>query len=173
MLLYLQAFLFNVFLLAWFVSYWRFTSFQMCHNKHVIFLLHKILDRLALVTAVRINFYTNVDGQERKVTEMFLRDDKNLPLAIKPVDAKGNAAPIDGVPAWSVTDESLATLEVAADGLSAVLKPVGPLGVFKVQCHADADLGPDAKDILGELDMEIIGGEAVSLQLSAGEPVDA
>lgn len=104
---------------------------------------------------------------------MFLKDSQNLPLSIAPVDAKGNAAKVDGVPAWSVTDPSLATLAVADDGLSAVLSPVGPLGAFKVQVSADADLGPDAKSIVGELDVEIIGGDAVSIQLKAGDPVDA
>jgi hypothetical protein len=102
---------------------------------------------------------------------MFLQDDKSLPVSVEFVDAKGNAAKVDGLPQWAVSDESLATLEVAADGLSAVVKPVGPLGSFKLQVKADADLGEGVKEILGELDIEVIGGEAVAVNIKAGEPV--
>lgn len=104
---------------------------------------------------------------------MFLKDSQNLPLNVAFKDQKGNAAPVDGVPAWAVSDASLAVVEAADDGMSALIKPVGPLGAFKVQVSADADLGEGVSSIIGELDVEIVGGDAVSVQISAGAPVDA
>lgn len=103
---------------------------------------------------------------------MFLPISKKLPLAIAIADLKGNPAKVDGVPQWALSDSSLALLEVAEDGMSAMVVPVGPLGLVKVQVKADADLGEGVKELLGEMDVEMIAGEAVSLVVSAGEPVD-
>ena len=83
----------------------------------------------------------------------------------------GNAARVDGAPAWAVTDESAAKLEVAEDGMSAVLTPTGVAATFQVQVKADADLGEGVKELLGSLDVEVLSGEAVSLEISAGEPI--
>lgn len=122
-------------------------------------------------TAALIEFYITIGGQKQKVVHMFLKDSDNLPLSIAIKDLKNNDAKVDGVPAWSVTDPSLASLAVADDGMSAVLSPVGGLGAFKVQVHADADLGADIKDILGEMDVDIIAGDAATIAISAGAPV--
>ena len=141
-------------------------------TRHQNYLIYKVLDRLTPADAVRVEFYTLINGEKRKVSKMFLKVSQSLPLFVAFVDAKGNVATVDGAPAWAVSDESLATLVVAADGLSAVIMPVGPLGSFKVQVKADADLGGGVKEILGELDIELVGGEAVAVNISAGEPTD-
>lgn len=135
------------------------------------YLFYKLIDSLNPGGAARVIFYATIDGEKRKVIKMFLKDDQSLPVSVEFVDAKGNAAKVDGAPVWAVSDEALATLDVAADGLSAVVKPVGPLGSFKLQVKADADLGEGVKEILGELDIEVIGGEAVAVNIKAGEPV--
>lgn len=132
-----------------------------------------ILARLNVVQAGSVWFYTFIDGKNQRIENMFLKDSQNLPLSVQFKDQKGNAAPVDGAPQWSVSDPSLAVVEAAADGMSAVLKPVGPLGAFKVQVSADADLGQGQSAIIGELDVEIVGGDAVSVQIAAGSPVDA
>lgn len=135
--------------------------------------LGSIIDLLTPQKAVKFNFYVvDEGGIQRKVKEMFLQVTKNLPLTVAPVDKFGNAAKVDGSPAWAVTDESLAELEVAADGLSAVLKPKGPMGAFKVQVKADADLGEGVKEVLGELDVELTAGDAVNVTIAASEPVE-
>lgn len=103
---------------------------------------------------------------------MFLKVSQNLPLTIEVKDKFGNLAKVDGAPTWAVTDSTLATVEVAEDGMSAVLKPSGSVGTLKVQVSADADLGEGVKSILGELDVELLAGEAVSVSISAGEAVD-
>lgn len=98
---------------------------------------------------------------------------QKLPLSITISDAKGNAAQVDGVPAWSLTDPALGDLTVAADGMSAELAPKGPTGSCQVQVSADADLGAGVVSILGGLDVDFLPGDAVSISIAAGTPVDA
>lgn len=103
---------------------------------------------------------------------MFLKVNQNLPLSVKFEDAKGNEATVDGAPIWAVSDEALAKLEVAEDGLSALLIPSGKVGSFKVQCTADGDMGEGSKSIMGEMDIDLLPADAVKVGLIAGEPVD-
>ena len=114
------------------------------------------------------------DGRIVKIEEnemaYLLRDDQKVTLAIQPVDSYGNPARVDGIPAWGSSDEALLTLEVAADGMSAVALPVGPLGTVQVNVTADADLGAGIKPIAGVLDIQVEPGEAVSVNISAGTP---
>lgn len=84
-------------------------------------------------------------------------------------DAAGNPATVDGDKLdWAVAgDLSLGDLVVAEDGKSALFKRNGKVGVCKVQVSGDADLGPDVKLIVGEVDIECLGGEAVVFELDA------
>lgn len=134
-------------------------------------MLFQILDELKPLEALKVSFFVIKEGRKEKVEFMFLQDDKSLPVSVEFADAKGNVAKVDGAPVWAVSDESLASLQVAADGMSAMVIPVGPLGSFKLQVKADADLGAGMKEILGEMSIEVIGGEAVAVNIKAGEPV--
>lgn len=139
----------------------------------IFILLSKLVKRIPdQAQAAIIEFYTIIDGVKRKVENMFLKVSQNLPLSIEIKDKFGNVAKVDGAPVWSLTNPILGILEVSEDGMSAVLKPVGGVGSLKVQVNADADLGEGIKSILGELDVDMLAGEAVSVAISAGEPVD-
>lgn len=99
---------------------------------------------------------------------------QTIALSVAFFDKAGNAAAVDGLPKWGVSDESLASLEVSKDGLSAVLKPLGKAGSVKVLLSADADLGEGLKEISGESEEIVITGlEASVITLSVGEPIDA
>jgi hypothetical protein len=124
------------------------------------------------VAQARVDFYAFNNGKIERVDNMFLKVTQALPLAVAFTDAKGNPAKVEGAPAWAVTDASLASLVVAEDGMSATLTPMGPLGLCKVQVTADADLGAGVVNILGEMDIETIAGDAVAVNISAGEPVN-
>lgn len=126
----------------------------------------------AILRASVIEFYTLVNNQLTKVEQMNLKIDQSLPLSIQIKDAGGNAAQVDGAPAWSLTNPAMGELTVAEDGMSASLVPAGLLGAFKVQVSADADLGEGVETILGELDIVTIAGTAVLVEIGAGEPVD-
>jgi hypothetical protein len=120
-------------------------------------------------TASIIEFYF----EKRKVTNMNLKVNQNLPVSIEIKDKFGNPAIVDGVPSWSLTAQGLADLEVAADGMSALVKPIGPVGSVSVQVSADADLGAGVTAILGELAIELIAGDAETIAIAAGTPVNA
>ncbi len=64
-------------------------------------------------------------------------------------------------------DLSLGDLEVAADMKSATFKRNGAVGLCTIQVSGDADLGPDEKLIVGEVDVECLGGQAVVFELKA------
>ncbi len=122
--------------------------------------------------ASHIEFYVTIDGKKTRRSDMFLKVSQKLPITLAIKDIKGNAAKVDGAPKWAVTDEALASLVVAEDGMSAELTPSGAVGAFKVQVLADADLGEGIKEIVGELSVELVAGDAAVVELSAGVAVD-
>jgi hypothetical protein len=63
-------------------------------------------------------------------------------------NAAGAAAPVDGVPVWASSDETVVSLTVAADGMSAVAPAVAP-GTARITVTADADLGAGVVTITG------------------------
>lgn len=139
---------------------------------------YAIFDRIDRIEAIlfppgvaQIFFMTTIGGMRLEISYMQLKVTNKLPLSLKLVDKFGNPAPVDGAPVWSLTNPALGTLNVAADGMSAELVPAGPLGSFSVQVSADADLGEGVKTIFGELPIDLIGGDAVSVVIEAGTPV--
>jgi hypothetical protein len=94
---------------------------------------------------------------------------QQVTLSIHPVDARGNSAPIDGVPVWSVSDPTIATLTPTDDGLSATLVAL-TIGHEQVTVSADARLGSDVSTISGVLEVDVVAAEAVTLGITAGEP---
>lgn len=122
--------------------------------------------------ASRIAFFTTINGLKKEITEMFLKVNQKLPLTIEIKDKFGNAAQVDGAPAWSLTDPALGALVVDASGMSAEFTPAGTVGTLQVQVSADADLGEGVKTILGSLDLELLSGEAVTVAIAAGTPSD-
>lgn len=100
-----------------------------------------------------------------------VKESQNLPLSIEISTLKGKPAKVDGAPKWNVSDESVGTLDVAADGLSATFKSVAS-GQCSIGVEVDADLGEGVKQILGSLDITVVADEAAIVTIAAGEPVD-
>jgi hypothetical protein len=132
--------------------------------------LTEIKEAITPVTASHIKFYVKVDGHYERKVHMILKVTQKVPVTLAITDVKGNPALIDGMPKWALTDESLATLVASEDGMSAVLTPVGPFGALKIQVSADADLGEGVTAILGELEVDLIAGDAAVVSLAAGTP---
>ncbi|MBK7542797.1 MAG: hypothetical protein IPI57_13705 [Candidatus Competibacteraceae bacterium] len=97
---------------------------------------------------------------------------QQFPIEIQPVDARGNPAAVDGAPAWSVSDETLLTVDPADDGLSAVVSAVGPVGSAQVTVRADARMGAEVREIVGTLDVSLVAAEAATLRLVPGVPTE-
>lgn len=91
---------------------------------------------------------------------------------IQPVDARGNPAPVDGVPVWSVSDPAILSVRVSDNGLSAVITPTGGLGNAQVTVTADARLGEEVRAIVGTGDLTVVAAEASALRLAFGVPTD-
>lgn len=98
-----------------------------------------------------------------------LTDTQNCLLTIAPVDAKGAAAPVDGVPAWTSSNPAVAAVEPSADGLSATVK-AGVPGTATIAVSADADLGEGVTPIAGALDVTVTPTSAVAVTITAGDP---
>lgn len=107
---------------------------------------------------------------------MFLKVTQKAKISISIKDKHGNEAKVDGLPLWSLSSD-LAEMTVAADGMSAELAPKGTVGACLVQVKCDADLGEGVKEILGELNLDLLAGDAESVSLSgeviAETPVEA
>lgn len=87
----------------------------------------------------------------------------NVALAI--TDAKGRAAPVDGVPVWASSDETVLSVVAAADGMSAIVSSVGA-GTARISVSADADLGAGVVEITGvSEDVNVTNGNVASLMV--------
>ena len=101
---------------------------------------------------------------------LILTDTQQCALGIDPRNAKGNPAPVDGVPQWASSDPAVAVVEPAADGLTAVVKAVAQ-GTTQISVTADADLDEgEVRNITGVLDVEVRPAEAVTMGITTGTP---
>jgi hypothetical protein len=98
--------------------------------------------------------------------------DKKRKFTVSPVDARGRVARIDGIPEWSVTPQGGVSLFPSADGLSCDVIWLAPLAGQVLTVKADADLGSGVKEITGTADIETLGTEAASFQMTVGEEED-
>lgn len=103
---------------------------------------------------------------------LILTDAQQVSLTVKPVNKAGNEAPVEGVE-WSSSDTSV--IEVVADAenpLSAVVKTTGKIGNAQVKFACDARIGEGVSPLLSTLDVQVIPGEAVNVEINAGTPTD-
>ena len=101
---------------------------------------------------------------------LILTDLQKVALSVTFTSAAGNAAPVDGVPVWASSDETIVSVVASEDGLSAVATAVGPVGQAQVSVTADADMGEGLVAITGLLDVSVIASEAAFAILAAGAP---
>jgi len=106
------------------------------------------------------------------MASLVLTDAQKVTLKVNPVSKAGNPAPVDGAPKWSVSDETVLTLVVAADGLSCDVVTTGKLGSSQVAVVADADLGEGVTELTATLDVDVKASAAVNLGLDVGTPTD-
>jgi hypothetical protein len=122
--------------------------------------------------AVRLQFnLVSATGTiiRKDITMLILTNSQEVDLAIQPLDARGKPAQVDGVPVWTNSAPTKASLVVSADGLSCIVKALDN-GSVQIGVSADADLGTGVKTITGLLDIEIVSGQAVTMGIIAGTP---
>jgi hypothetical protein len=104
--------------------------------------------------------------------ELVITDSQQFTVEIQPVDKAGNPGTLASVPVWSVSDPTILTVVPAADGMSAVVSAKGKLGAAQVNVNGEGDPTPGVNTITGTVAVQVIGGKAVSLQLTAGTPTE-
>lgn len=100
-----------------------------------------------------------------------ITDTQKFTATVTAVDARGNPATLDGPANFTVSDETLLFLANVSD-LSADVLAIGPLGNAQLVVVADADLGEGIRTIQGVLDVTVVSGEAVSLNIVTSVPVE-
>lgn len=99
---------------------------------------------------------------------LVLTADQKVRLSVVFQDDYGNPAPIDGAPRWESSDPAICTVAPAADGMSADVVTAGPVGTAQIRATADAVAGAAERLIIGIQEIEVVGGEARVVMLSAG-----
>lgn len=100
-----------------------------------------------------------------------ITNEEKIEVTLAPLTAAGNPATLDGAPVWAVVEGGDATLEVAADGLSAFLVS-GAAGVTsQVTVSADADLGEGIVTLTDTIDLTVVLASANALGMVVGTPV--
>jgi len=92
--------------------------------------------------------------------------------AVAYVDAGGNPAQVQGAPVWTSSDDTVVKVDVKSDGMKAIVYAAGKTGTAQVKVVADADLGDGVTELIGLLEMEIVAGQAVAANITAGAPED-
>lgn len=100
--------------------------------------------------------------------------DDNFPnVTLSITNARGDPAPVEGVPVWASSDETVVRVTAAADGMSAVVDTVAA-GTARVTVSADADLGAGTTTLVGvSEDINVtVGPNSVAsvMTLSLGAP---
>lgn len=99
-----------------------------------------------------------------------LTDIQHAPLAISAVDAAGNPATLPaGAVTWTSSDPAIAAVTPSADGMSADVAAVGPLGNAQVAVSVVVD--PAQPPLTGTLDVTVTASAAATIQITAGAPV--
>jgi len=98
-------------------------------------------------------------------------DKKTSVRVVRPVDAYGNPARLDGLPAYALSIPEACELVISADGMSAEILPNGAVGNVQLKVTGDADLGAGVKTITSLADIQLVAGDAVGFEIEFG-PVE-
>lgn len=91
-----------------------------------------------------------------------LKDNEKVTLTLAFEDEAGNpaSAPENVAPQWSVSDDTVATVSLSDDGLSATVEATGKLGTAQVSVN-DANIS-------GTLDIQVVSGDATQVVIQPG-----
>jgi len=98
-----------------------------------------------------------------------ITNEQKVEVTLNPTTLAGNPATLDNV-LWEVI-EGDATLEVAADNLSAFLVSGESDVNSKILVTADADLGEGVAEIVDLIDLAVVSAQASTLGIIQGTPV--
>ena len=116
------------------------------------------------LTRQRLYFLISNGTTTHKATNMqtTISEKTKFLLTIALASVAGNPVKPNGMPVWTSSDESIATVVPAADGLSAEVFSTGVIGTASITASVD---GLTATD-----EVTVSAGPAVTLTLIAGAP---
>ncbi len=120
-------------------------------------------------------YRTNRCFDPRSLLLMFeLPIGKQTTISTKFLDAGGNVTKPDGVPVWGSDNTDVVAITPATDGLSCLVKTLGPITPTPVTISmtADADRGTAVRAIIGTFQLTVTGGDAQTVVLDASAPED-
>lgn len=127
--------------------------------------------RIGPAAALRIDVVSHDPVQFLSgVSSMVLTNTQKVSAVLRPVDAAGNPAKVDGPPSWDSSNPNIARVLPSGDGLSAVVEALGPAGHSTLTVTADADLGAGTRPIVATAEIEVVAGEAVTVAIEFGTP---
>lgn len=98
-----------------------------------------------------------------------LRDDKAAKLAPTGKDKRGNPSNVD-LTKLTVSSSHPEIMTAGVEDGFIVIRPVGPLGTAQVGVTFDPGNGTPV--LTGQLDVEVVGGDLASIDLSPGDTFD-
>lgn len=136
----------------------------------------KILEAVVPSPATSIRMLITMDGKfvqegTLPMSQIITATQKFL-ASVSFVDAKGNPAVVEGAPVFAASDPAILSIVATASPNAVEVLAVGPVGTAQVSVTADADLGEGIKPVIGLLDVQVVAGEAVSVAISAGAPIE-
>lgn len=93
-----------------------------------------------------------------------LRDNEEVQLSAEALDSEGNPADVNTI--WSTSDNSIAAVD--ANGL--VTASPGAAGLGAATITASVTDNSDGDTLTGTFDIEVIGSDAVAVNITAGTP---
>jgi len=116
------------------------------------------------------NYIINNQLKTKNTMLITITNEEKVQVTLAPTTVAGNPATLDGAPTWTVI-EGDATLEVAADGLSAFLVSGAADVNSKVEVSADADLGEGVVTLTDTIDLAVVAASASALGAVVATPV--
>lgn len=99
-------------------------------------------------------------------------DDVSAPATLGFKDKAGNAASPASPPVWTMTVAGVVSLDVAADGLSAVVKPVG-VGSTEIDVVAEGDATPGVNTLHLAGTVQVVAAEIATGEIDFGPATTA
>jgi hypothetical protein len=138
----------------------------------VVFRLGAVEEQSGIVSSTRPmqrcrsrHFYRSL------VLAMDLKSSQQVTFTVEFRDKKGNVVTAENVQ-WATDNSEVLSLEPAADGLSCLVKAVGPLATAGITLTADGDLGDGESQIVGTAEINVVAGDATVVTLTPGAPTE-
>jgi hypothetical protein len=128
--------------------------------------------RKHLFLTITLDKRTKITGGSKIMFQM-TDDAAGAALSLTLTDSKGNPTTPASPPIWTESSAgALLSLSVGADGTTATIVPVGPLGTAQVNVTVEGDPTPGKDTHTGSLSVTVVAGEVANVVVNA-QPIQA